>query len=99
VESRKTYGSPRIWLDLRDWGYTCSVHRVARLMRQAGIQGRARPRKLPVDSGERPVSAVAPNVLDRQFSAEAPNRRWLADFTYVPTGEGWLFVAVVLDLC
>jgi putative transposase len=99
VESRKTYGSPRVWLDLRDWGYTCSVHRVARLMRQAGIQGRARPRKLPVDSGERPVSAIAPNVLDRQFSAEAPNRRWLADFTYVPTGEGWLFVAVVLDLC
>jgi putative transposase len=99
IESRKTYGSPRVWLDLYDWGYRCSVHRVARLMRQAGIQGRARPRKLPVDIGERAVSAIAPNVLDRRFSVEQPNRSWLADFTYVPTGEGWLFVAVVLDLC
>lgn len=99
AESRNTYGSPRVWLDLYDWGHRCSVHRVARLMRQARLQGRRRPRKLPVDIGERPVSAIAPNVLDRQFSVAQPNRRWLADFTYVPTGEGWLFVAVVLDLC
>jgi hypothetical protein len=99
AESRNTYGSPRVWLDLHHWGYRCSVHRVARLMRLAGITGRSRPSRLPVDLGERPVSAIAPNLLDRQFSVEQPNRRWLADFTYVPTGEGWLFVAVVLDLC
>jgi putative transposase len=57
-----------------------------------------RRRRLPPDLGERQVAAVAPNVLDRTFEAPAPNRKWIADFTYVWTAEGWLYVAVVIDL-
>jgi putative transposase len=97
-QSRRTYGSPRVWRDLHDWGMHCSVHRVARLMRAAGLRGRSRDRRRPSDSGERNEALIAPNHLERQFQASGPNRRWVADFTYVPTGEGWLFVAAVLDL-
>jgi putative transposase len=97
-QSDRTYGSPRVWRDLHDWGMRCSVHRVARLMRAAGLRGRRRRRDRPMDSGERNAALIAPNRLERQFQAERPNSRWVADFTYVPTGEGWLFVAAVLDL-
>lgn len=94
--SDRTYGSPRIWRDLHDWGVACSENRTARLMRQAGLQARPRRRRLPFDTGVR--SVIAPNLLDRQFAASGPNQKWVADFTYVWTGEGWLYVAVVLDL-
>lgn len=97
-QSDHTYGSPRVWRDLHAWGYACGRHRVARLMRAEGLQGRRKHRRLPFDSGVRPEHAIAPNVLDRQFEADAPNRRWVADFTYVWTAEGWLYVAAVLDL-
>jgi putative transposase len=96
--SDKTYGSPRVWRDLRAWGYRCGVHRVARLMRAAGLQGRRRRRRLPADAGIRLEGAIAENLLDRQFEATAPNQRWVADFTYIWTDEGWLYFAVVLDL-
>ncbi len=61
---------------------------------------RARPRRrgLPKDDGQRLASVIAPNVLDREFSAERPNSKWIADFTYVWTAEGWLYVAAVIDL-
>ena len=97
-QSDSTYGSPRVWRDLRTWGHRCGRHRVARLMRAAGLQGRRRRRRLPADLGVRPSNAVAPNLLDRQFEATGPNQRWVADFTYIWTGEGWLFFAAVLDL-
>jgi putative transposase len=97
-QSDRTYGSPRVWGDLREWGYRCGRHRVARLMRAEGLQGRHKRRRLPIDTGVRPECTIAPNVLDRQFTADAPNRRWVADFTYVWTAEGWLYVAAVLDL-
>lgn len=97
-QSDETYGSPRVWRDLREWGFRCSIHRVARLMRSEGLQGRRKRRRLPTDSGIRAEHLLAPNTLDRQFEAPAPNRRWVADFTYVWTSEGWLYVAVVLDL-
>jgi len=97
-QSRRTYGSPRVWRDLHDGGHRCSVHRVARLMRLAGLRARARRRRLPRDVGERCEAAIAANLLDRQFEAACPNKRWVADFTYVPTAEGWLYLAVVLDL-
>jgi putative transposase len=96
--SDQTYGSPRVWLDLRDWGERCGENRVARLMCQARLRARAKRRRPPLDSGLRPEHFIAPNLLERQFQAEAPNQRWLADFTYIPTGEGWLYLAVVLDL-
>jgi len=65
-------------------------------MRAQALRARPRRRRLPTDSGER--SAVAPNVLDRTFAADRPNRKWVADFTYVWTAEGWLYVATVLEL-
>jgi len=94
--SDKTYGSPRVWRDLRRWDVSCSENRVARLMRAAGIVARRRRRRPPFDAGDR--SVIAPNVLDRQFEATAPNQKWVADFTCVWTDEGWLYIAVVLDL-
>lgn len=96
--SDRAYGSPRVWRDLIDWGERCGKHRVARLMREAGLIARSRRRRRPVDGGERPAQAIAPNVLDRAFGAAAPNRKWAADFTYLDTAEGWLYVAVVIDL-
>jgi putative transposase len=68
------------------------------LMRLQALKARPRRRRLPPDLGERKASAVAPNVLDRSFEAPAPNRKWIADFTYVWTAEGWLYVAAVIDL-
>jgi len=97
-ESDSTYGSPRVLRDLRDWGFPCGKHRVARLMRVAGIRARRRRRRSPTDTGVRAADAIAPNVLERQFEAAGPNQRWVADFTYVWTSEGWLYVAAVLDL-
>ena len=98
AESGCTYGSPRIWDDLRDWGERCGENRVARLMREARLLARAKRRGLPQDIGVRAEHAIAPNVLNRQFHAAGPNQRWVADFTYVWTAEGWLYVAAVLDL-
>lgn len=94
--SHRTYGSPRVWRDLHDWDIRCGENRTARLMRQAGLVARPRLRRPPFEMGDR--SMIAPNVLDRQFKASAPNQKWVADFTYIPTGEGWLYLAVVLDL-
>ena len=67
-------------------------------MRLQALKARPRRRRLPPDLGERQVAAVAANVLDRSFEAPAPNRKWIADFTYVWTAEGWLYVAAVIDL-
>ena len=92
-----TYGSPRVVRDLIDAGFACSENRVARLMQAAGIKARHKRRRAPGQL-ETAVHAIAPNLLDRQFAATGPNQKWAADFTYVWTGEGWLFVAVVLDL-
>ena len=72
------------------------LHRIERLMRVHGLRARPRRRGLPKDDGLR--SVIADNILDRQFTAEAPNQRWIADFTYIWTAEGWLYVAVVIDL-
>lgn len=96
--SDRTYGSPRIWRDLAEAGERCSENRVARLMRAAGIQARHKRRRAPGDRGTRPECSIAPNLLERQFDAHGPNQKWVADFTYLWAGEGWLFVAVVLDL-
>ena len=98
TQSDSTYGSPRVWDDLTDWGERCSRKRVVRLMRTSGLRARARLLRPPSDSGMRPEHCIAPNVLDRQFEVAAPNQKWVADFTYIRTGEGWLYLAVVLDL-
>jgi putative transposase len=98
IDSDRTYGARRIWKDVLADGVSCGLHRIERLMRQQALRARPRRRRLPSDSGERQAGAVAPNVLERSFNAPAPNRRWIADFTYIWTAEGWLYVAAVIDL-
>ena len=96
ISSYRTYGARRVWHDLLAEGLSCGLHRVERLMRVHGLKARPRRRGLPKDEGIR--SVIAGNVLDRQFTAEAPNQKWIADFTYIWTAEGWLYVAAVIDL-
>jgi putative transposase len=96
--SDRTYGARRVWRDVVAEGIDCGLHRIERLMQANALKARPRRRYLPPDTGERVASAIAPNVLDRQFHATAPNRKWIADFTYIWTGEGWLYVAAVIDL-
>ena len=98
LASDRTYGARRVWHDMLADGAPCGLHRIERLMRSQGLRARPRRRRLPPDPGERQASAVAPNVLDRSFDAPAANRKWIADFTYIWTAEGWLYVAAVLDL-
>jgi len=97
-DSDRTYGARRVRRDLRDWGHRCGIHRVERLMRRAQLVARRRRRRMPFDTGSRLEHSIAPNVLERQFGAEAANCKWVADFTYLWTTEGWLYVAAVLDL-
>ena len=98
LASDRTYGARRVWHDVLAEGVSCGLHRIERLMRQQALRARPRRRRLPPDAGERQAGAVAPNVLDRAFEASVPNRKWIADFTYIWTAEGWLYVAAVLDL-
>jgi transposase InsO family protein len=95
--SRKTYGSPRIHAELKAQGKTCGKNRVARLMRKHGIRAR-RPRRRVRTTNSKHSWPVAPNLLDRQFAAAAPNRKWVADLSYIDTDEGWLYLATVMDL-
>jgi putative transposase len=96
IASERTYGARRVWHDVLADGQNCGLHRIERLMRQQALKARPRRRGLPKDRGER--NAIADNLLNRQFQAESPNQKWVADFTYIWTAEGWLYVAVVLDL-
>jgi putative transposase len=96
VLSDSTYGVRRMLDEVRDAGHVCGRDRVARLMRGAALRARPRRRALPSDTGIRAM--IAPNVLDRAFTATAANQKWVADFTYVWTSEGWLYVAAVIDL-
>jgi len=74
------------------------LHKVERLMRAQALRARPKRRAKPVDRGDRLEGGIGSNLLDRQFMADAPNRKWVADFSYIWTAEGWLYVAVVLDL-
>lgn len=98
LASDRTYGARRVWHDVLSQGVACGLHRVERLMRVQALRARPRRRGLPKDHDDRLAGAVAPNVLDRRFSADRPNQKWVADFTYIWTAEGWLYVAAVVDL-
>jgi transposase InsO family protein len=99
LESRRTYGSPRIHAVLRDRGHRLSRKRVARLMREKGITPRVRRRTRATTTDSRHPLPVAPNRLNRDFSSiTVPNTAWVADITYIATLEGFLYLAVVLDL-
>jgi putative transposase len=96
--SRQTYGSPRIHAALRRTGIACGRNRVARLMRLHGIAARKSRKRFPVTTHRQPGAVPAPNLLNQDFSAPAPNRKWVTDITYIDTAEGWLYLAPVLDL-
>lgn len=95
--SRRTYGSPRVHRELRAQGVRVGKKRIERIMRENGIQGRAKRRfKRTTDSKH--GGPIAPNILARQFIVAEPNRVWVTDVTAIATGEGWLYFAPVLDL-
>lgn len=94
----RRYGSPRVHAALRADGRTASRGRVERLMRQHGIRALAGRRFRPCTTDSRHDLPIAPNLLKQQFSAAMPNTVWLTDITYLPTGEGWLYLAAALDL-
>lgn len=95
--SRGTYGSPRVHAELRAKGRRVGRKRVERLMRKNGIQAR-RKRHFRRTTDSNHTQPIAPNILARQFEAAAPNRAWVTDVTYVWTDEGWLYLAIMLDL-
>lgn len=100
-ESRRTYGSPRVHAELRGQGERCGRKRVARLMRAEGLRVKGGRRFRPQTTDSRHPHPVAANVLARRFSVKeigAINQVWAGDITYVPTREGWLYLAVILDL-
>lgn len=96
-QSHQTYGSPRVHAELVKQEIPCNEKRVARLMRLQGLQARrVRRRRTTTDSQH--TQPVAPNVLNQDFHATAPNQKWVTDITYVPTAQGWLYLAAVMDL-
>ena len=97
VSHRGRYGSPRIQVELKDQGQSIARKRVARLMREAGLC--AKGKRHHVVTTHRDTShPVATNLLNRDFTAPEPNTKWVTDITYIPTGQGWLYLAVILDL-
>lgn len=97
AESRQSYGSPRIYRELKDRGIEVGEHRVARLMRQHQIRPR-QAKRFRATTDSRHSLPVAENRLERQFAVDRPNAVWAADITYIWTSEGWLYLAVVMDL-
>jgi putative transposase len=98
AESGQRYGSPRVHAELVDRGCRTSRKRVARLMRVRGLAARRRRRFRVTTQSHHPFPTAA-NVLARQFARPMPDTAWVTDITYIPTGEGWLYLAVILDLC
>ena len=94
--SQGVYGAPRVFLDLREAGETCSKHRVARLMRENGIRAQPGYRVKRYVAGK--AAELVPNLVKRNFTVSKPNLIWASDITYIRTWEGWLYLAVVLDL-
>ena len=97
LRSDRTYGARRVWHDLLEDGHSCGLHGVAQLMRQASFRACPKRTDPPKDQGTRSITAA--NVLEREFEAVGPNQKWVADFTYVWTADGWLYVVAVIDLC
>ncbi len=96
-QSRQTYGSPRIHHELKSQGHAVGKKRVERLMKTAGIAVLPLRRHVTTTDSNHD-QPIAPNLLEQNFSAAAPNQRWVTDITYVPTAEGWLYVAAIMDL-
>lgn len=99
AQNRGVYGSPRVCRALKAGGEPVCENTVAKLMRGEGLRAKAKRKFVPRTTDSDHARPIAPNVLDRQFAAAAPNRKWATDITYIPTDEGWLYLAGVLDLC
>ena len=97
-QSKRCYGAPRIHAELKARGFRTSKRTVAKLMRENAIRPPRRRRRAPITTDSRHSHAIAPNLLDRNFEAVAPDAVWLADISYIPTDEGWLYLAAVKDL-
>ena len=97
-DSRGTYGSPRICVELKDQGIDVCQNTVAKYMRDHGLCVKPQRRFVPRTTDSDHPHPIAPNVLDRRFEATAPNQKWACDLTYVWTDEGWLYLSVVIDL-
>jgi len=95
--SHRTYGSPRIHAELRFQGLSCGRNRVARLMRKLGIKAKTK-RRFKATTDSKHNLPVASNLLGQDFEVAAPNKVWVADITYIPTQQGWLYLAVCMDL-
>ena len=98
VESRTTYGAPRILRDLQEKGIKTSKRRCARIMREQGIRGRKKHRRRPRTTDSRHVHPPAENLLRGSDQPSGPDQVWVTDITYLDTGEGWLYLAAILDL-
>ena len=96
-DSYETYGSPRVYRELKAQGVACSENRVARLMRLRSLQPK-QVKRYRASTKRNRKHPVAPNLLERDFAAERPDHKWLTDITYIPTREGWLYLAAILDL-
>lgn len=96
---RLAYGSPRLCADLAEQGIKVCVNTVAKLMKQAGIRSIMQRRFVVQTTDSNHDQPVAPNLLERDFQADAPDQKWCCDITYIPTGEGFLYLAAVMDLC
>jgi len=99
IDSRQTYGAPRVHAELQARGVRVGKKRVARLMRRLELEGVSRRGKRRRTTTPDPAAPPAPDLVKRNFVAERPDQLWLADITYLPTYEGWLFLAVVIDVC
>lgn len=98
ARSRKNYGAPRIVEELRDEGTPISKRRCARLMKARGLQGRKKQRRRPRTTDSQHAYAPAKNLLAEQPAPTGPNQAWMTDITYIKTGEGWLYLAAILDV-
>jgi transposase InsO family protein len=99
AESRGIYGSPRVFKELEAKGIKGSENSIAKLMNRAEIRSKTVKKFVPQTTDSKHAHPVAENVLERKFAAAEPDLKWVADITYIQTGEGWLYVAAVLDLC
>jgi putative transposase len=98
-QNRKVYGSPRVCQALAAQGERVCENTVADIMKERRIRARQKRKFVPTTTDSRHLQPVVANVLDRQFDAERPNQKWAVDITYIPTGQGWLYLAGVIDLC
>jgi len=98
AENRRSYGSPRVYEQLKEEGEAVSAKTVASIMRERGIRGKYRTKHVPRTTQSEHDRPVAPNRLERDFTADAPNQKWTADITYIATDEGFCYLALVLDV-